>query len=180
VNIEGYQLDDLERMMRGAQLAVSAFKSGVAAVATLPLGGFDTHANHDRDQPKQLAKLWKGIDFLLAEAEAAGLLGQLYVVVGSDFGRGPTYNSENSGAGKDHWPVTSMMVMGPGIPGNRVIGATDAGAGARPIDPAALTPSDSGVVLTPEIVHSALRRVAGVESFDAEYPLAGPVVPLFG
>ncbi len=33
-----------------AQLAVAAFKSGLAASANLNLGGFDTHSNHDRDQ----------------------------------------------------------------------------------------------------------------------------------
>jgi uncharacterized protein (DUF1501 family) len=180
IDIPGNQLDDLQRLMQGAQVAVSAFKSGVAAVATLTLGGFDTHGNHDRDQPRQIAKLLHGVDFLLQEAEAAGIAGQLYVVVGSDFGRGPTYNAENAGAGKDHWPVTSMLVSGPGIPGNRVVGATDTAFKPRPIDPGSLAPSDGGVVLSPELIHTALRRVAGVEAIGAKYPLDGAALPLFG
>lgn len=178
--IPGYQLGDLQRMIQGAQIAVAAFKSGVAAVATLSLGGFDTHGSHDRDHPRQLAKLWKGLDALFAEATAAGIINNLYVVVGSDFGRGPTYNSTNAGAGKDHWPVTTLMVAGPGIPGNRLVGATDAGLNARPLDPATLAPSDGGTVVTPEIVHMALRKVAGVEDFAPAYPLAGASMPLFG
>lgn len=179
-DLPGYQLDDLERMMQGAQIAVAAFKSGVAAAATLSLGGFDTHGNHDQGQPLQLAKLWKGIDFLIAEADAAGVLGQLYIVVASDFGRGPTYNSEYDSAGKDHWPITSMLVAGPGIAGNRVIGATDGAFNARPIDPASLSPADNGVILTPQIVHVALRHLAGIDEFASSYPIDAPSLPLFG
>lgn len=178
--IPGYQLGDLQRLMQSTQIAIAAFKSGVAAVATVTLGGFDTHGNHDRDHPRQLAKLWKGLDFLFAEATTAGIAGNLYVIVGSDFGRGPTYNSTNTSAGKDHWPVTTLMVAGPGIPGNRVIGATDPGLNARPLDPTTLQPSDGGTVVTPEIIHGALRRVAGIEDFAANYPLAGASMPLFG
>ena len=45
------------------------------------------------------------------------------VVVASDFGR-TRYNGDG---GKDHWPITSMMMMGAGISGGRVIGQTDRG-----------------------------------------------------
>lgn len=180
VDIPGYQLGDLESMMRGAQVAVSAFQSGVAAAGTLVLGGFDTHGSHDRDQPRQIAKLWAGLDYLFAQADLAGITGNLFVVVGSDFGRGPTYNSDYASAGKDHWPVTTMMVAGPGVPGNRVIGATDAGQNARPVDPATLTPADGGTVITPDSIHQSLRRLAGVTDFAADYPLVGADMPLFG
>jgi hypothetical protein len=180
MEIAGGQLDDLERMNRGTQIALSAFQSGVAAVATLSLGGFDTHGNHDREQPRQITKMLSGLDYIFSQADAAGLGGQLYVVVGSDFGRGPTYNSTNDGAGKDHWPVTSMIVAGPTIPGNRVVGATDAGLQALKVDPQALTPADNGVTLTPEIVHTALRAVAGVSDAESKYPLGAQLLPIFG
>lgn len=180
IDIPGYQLDDLQRMVQASQIAVAAFQSGVAAVATIVLDGFDTHGSHDRDQPKQITKLLHGLDFLLGTIDAAGLGGQTYLVVGSDFGRGPIYNSDRTDAGKDHWPVTSMMVAGPGIPGDRVIGSTDAGMQPIPVDPASLAPSPDGVKLTPEVVHAALRRVAGVEANATSYPLGGDVLPLFG
>jgi len=54
VEIPGGQLDDLERMMRQAQLALSAFQSKMAAVATLDIGGFDSHSDHDRNQHQPL------------------------------------------------------------------------------------------------------------------------------
>lgn len=180
MEIAGGQLDDLERMNRGTQIALSAFNSGVAAVATLSLGGFDTHGNHDREQPRQITKLLSGLDYIFAQAEAAGLAGKLYVVVGSDFGRGPTYNSTNDNAGKDHWPVTSMIVAGPNIPGNRVVGGTNADFGALKIDPGSLAPADGGVPLTPEVVHTALRNVAGVSDAETTYPLSAPQLRLFG
>jgi hypothetical protein len=180
MEIAGGQLDDLERMNRGTQIALAAFQSGVAATASISLGGFDTHGNHDRDQPKQITKLLSGLDYIFAQADAAGLSSNLYVVVGSDFGRGPTYNADNTGAGKDHWPVTSMIVAGPNIPGNRVVGATDPGLQAAKIDPATLSPSGSGVTITPEIVHTALRNVAGVPDAEMKYPLGAQRLPLFG
>jgi hypothetical protein len=180
MEIAGNQLDDLERLNRGTQIALAAFQSGVAAAATLSLGGFDTHGNHDRDQPKQITKLLSALDYLFTQADAAGLTNQLYVIVGSDFGRGPTYNADNTGAGKDHWPVTSMLAAGPNIPGNRVVGATDGGLQALKVDPGSLAPADSGVALTPEIVHTALRNVAGVADAETTYPLAAQRLPIFG
>jgi uncharacterized protein (DUF1501 family) len=180
--IEVPGLGDLQRMMQQAQLAVAAFKAGVAVSANLSLGGFDTHANHDRDQPRQLAKLLFGIDYLMTLAQAE-LGGNLVMVAASDFGRGPFYNGDGEGAGKDHWPVTSMFAMGPGIPGDRVIGGTTADQRARLVDPGSLAVIDGvdgadGVRIRPEHVHHALRQVAGLD--DGEFPLPGDALPLFG
>jgi uncharacterized protein (DUF1501 family) len=181
VELEGGGLDDLERMERQAQLALAGFQSGVAVSATINLGGFDTHANHDRDQARQITKLLAGIDFLISGAELAGIMDRMYIVVGSDFGRGPLYNSDRDNAGKDHWPITSMLVMGPGIPGDRVIGATDGGQRALAIDASSLAVAgDGGSPLVPETVHRALRRVAGIDGIAADYPLAGQDIALFG
>jgi uncharacterized protein (DUF1501 family) len=174
-------LGDLQRMMQQAQLAVAAFKAGVAVSANLNLGGFDTHANHDRDQPRQLAKLLFGIDYLMTLA-ASELGGNLVMVAASDFGRGPFYNGDGDGAGKDHWPVTSLFCMGPGIAGNRTIGGTTPDQRARLLDPGSLAVVDGvdgtdGVRIRPEHIHHALRQLAGVD--DATYPLPGEALPLF-
>ncbi len=178
----GGQLNDLERLMQQSQLAVAGFKSGLAVSASLSLGGFDSHANHDRDQPRQIAKLLYGVDFLMTEAAAAGIDNNMYVVVVSDFARGPRYNGTNSNAGKDHWPVTSMFAMGPNIPGGRLVGATTSDQRARFVDPATMTPADSGVKITPGTVHRALRRVMGIDGHELaqRYPVLGEDLPLFG
>ena len=180
------QLGDLERFKQQAQLALAAFKAGLAVSANLQLGGFDTHANHNRDQSRQLAKLLGGINFLMDQAAAQGLGDKLVVIVGSDFGRGPHYNgaATNEGSGKDHWPITTVLAMGPGIAGDRVIGATNDEQRSKMIDPGSLAAidGDSGVKLTPQLIHLALRRVAGLEGTEVagKFPLLGDALPLFG
>jgi uncharacterized protein (DUF1501 family) len=175
-------LGDLQRMMQQAQMAVAAFKAGVAVSANLNLGGFDTHSNHDRNQPLQLAKLLFGIDYLMTLAQTE-LGGNLVMLATSDFGRGPFYNGDGEGAGKDHWPVTSLFAMGPGIAGGRVVGGTTADQRARLVDPSSLAVVDGvdgadGVKLRPEHIHRALRSLAGVD--ETAFPLPGDVLPLFG
>jgi uncharacterized protein (DUF1501 family) len=175
------ELGDLERFEQQGQMALSAFASGLTATASLSLGGFDTHANHDRDQVRQIVKLLGGVDYLIAEAERQGLADKLYVVCVSDFARGPHYNGENANAGKDHWPITSLFACGPGIVGDRSVGATDGAQLGRKLDPATLQPSDAGVKLAPHHVHRALRRLAGIDAhpLSMRYPLPGEDLPLF-
>ncbi len=177
--LPGYQLGDLQSMMQQCQLAVAAFKAGMAVAVNLNLGGFDTHGNHDVDQVRQIAKLLKGVDFLMAEAEAAGIAGDLVVMMGSDFARGPGYNGDNEYAGKDHWSITSAMLMGRGIGAGRVVGATTDDQRALAVDPGSLALKDGGTVLTPETIHRSLRTLAGVADGEPakRYPLAGVDMP---
>jgi uncharacterized protein (DUF1501 family) len=181
-SIPGYQMGDLQGVLRQAQLSLAAFQAGLAVSATLNLGGFDTHSNHDTDQIRQLAKLLGAIDYLWTQATAAGLADKLVVHVASDFGRGPGYNGTGDNAGKDHWPITSVLVMGAGVPGNRLVGASDDASKPRKIDPATLAPSDSGVKLTPELIHLSLRKLAGVDTSDAgkAFPFTSQALPLLG
>ena len=75
-------------------------------------------------------------------------------------GRTPGYNKGN---GKDHWSIGSVMFLGPGIEGNRVIGQTDEKQFALPLDPDKLTTNDKiGIRVRPEHIHSALRKFAGI------------------
>lgn len=176
--LPGYQLGDLQSFMQQSQFAVAAFKAKMAVAANLNIGGFDTHGNHDRDQVRQLAKLLAGVDFFMEAAAAAGIADKLTIVIGSDFARGPGYNGDNEYAGKDHWPVTSVMMMGNGIEGNRVVGATDDAQYAEPVDPTSLAVG-GGSKLTPETIHLALRKLAGVDAAEvtARFPLAGEDMP---
>lgn len=177
VTLPGSELNDLQRMMQQTQIAMHAFESGIGAAATLSIGGFDSHANNDRDQRRQLAKLLTGIDYLLSYAEGLGLQDRLYVMVGSDFARTP-YNDQN---GKDHHPITSFFALGPNIPGDRVIGATTEDRLAFAVDQSSLqTVSSGGVTITPTTIQRALRRAAGVDTaLDAAFPLGGAELPLF-
>ena len=182
VDLAPGEVSDLESFMRQGQMLIAAFKSGLSATGSIRFGGFDTHGNHDRDQSRQVLKLYAGIDYLLAEAERNGFGDELYIVATSDFGRGPRYNGENGNAGKDHWPITSMFALGPGIAGNRVVGATDDRQLARAVDPDTLEVDDSGVKIGPGDVHRALRRIATMDDHELGqlYPLSGRDLNLFG
>jgi uncharacterized protein (DUF1501 family) len=171
-------LNDLTNLMQQAQLALLSFKSGVAVSANLNYGGFDTHSNNDAQQSRQLMVLLRGLDYLFNQIDAMGMTNQVYVVVGSDFARTPYYNAGN---GKDHWNITSMMFAGPNIPGDKVIGTTDAGQVPLTVSSTTLAPDVNGERITTTLVHIALRKLAGLtgSAIDQEFGLAGDTLPLF-
>ncbi len=179
ITLDGYDLRVVERSMQQAQIAISAFKSGVAAAANLNIGGFDTHGDHDADQPESIAYLLTLVDFVISQAESAGLTDRVVILVGSDFARGPYYNGPNDNDGKDHWPIGSFLAIGPGIEGNRVIGGTTEEQLPLRLDPSTLAVADGGTVITATHIHHSLRALAGVDSAAGDYPLSGGVLPLF-
>ena len=151
------------RLKLQAQLAVLAFKAGVAVSADLYLGGFDTHRDHDQDHELLLGNLTDSVDFLWDYAEIHGVANRMVVVMGSDFGRTNHYNSD---LGKDHWPIGSFIVMEKNRSWtNRVVGETDELHFARKVNLATLQRDDaSGVIIHPKHIHKALRRYLGVEN----------------
>ncbi|MDP2141763.1 MAG: DUF1501 domain-containing protein [Gammaproteobacteria bacterium] len=160
-----------------AEVAIAAFASGLAVSANLNLGGFDTHGSHDDDQTDALTQLLEGVDHLWEQIVLRGLQNKVTVVIGSDFGRTPFYNT---GAGKDHWNITSIMAMGAGITGNRVIGGTDVNFEALNLHPDTLEVHSGGIIVTPRHVHRALRDFIGVSSeLDKLYPLNVEKLALF-
>jgi hypothetical protein len=175
---------DFRDLLAQAQLCLHSFHAGVAVAANLNIGGFDTHSNHDNDQTRQMMKLLKAFDYIWRLAKDIGIDNNLYVVVGSDFGRTPYYNKGN---GKDHWNVTSMILSGPQIVGGRVIGATDAGFKPMKVDPndtsKVLEDSDgAGVRIECSHVHRELRRAAGMldSDLDKAWGLPGNGINLLG
>ena len=150
-------------LRRQTQLAVLAFKTGVAVSADLWLGGFDTHATHDPDQGWLLGNLTDSVDYLWDYAEQHGVADRMVVVMGSDFGRTNFYNSQN---GKDHWPIGSYVIMEKGQRWtNRVVGETDGLHFAQRINPGTLQRDDTnGTIIYPKHVHKALRRYLGIEN----------------
>lgn len=165
---------------RQIQIAVAAYRAGIAVSATFSIGSFDTHTNNDAAQDSIRATLLGHVAFLWDEAERQGVAEQVLCAMGSDFGRTNEYNGSN---GKNHWPITSMMLMGYGIEGNRTVGSTDDQQFGQMIDPDTLAPSTDGVMLRPGHVHAALREVIGVsDELDARFPLVEEALPggLFG
>lgn len=160
-----------ERLSQQAEIALASFKAGVCVSANLDIGQFDSHANNDKDQMKLIPEFLAGIAYVIRRAEELKIRDQLVIVIQSEMGRTPTYNSGN---GKDHWSIGSIMFLGRGIQGNRVIGATDEKQFAVPLDPKSLkTDADKGLRMRPEHIHTALREFAGIAEhpFSKKFPL---------
>jgi uncharacterized protein (DUF1501 family) len=139
--------------------------------ANLSIGQFDSHANNDTDQMKLIPEFLEGIAYVLHRAEELQIREQLVVVVQSEMGRTPNYNQGN---GKDHWSIGSIMFLGRGIRGNRVVGATDAGLFGVKLNPRTLvTAPDNGITVRPEHIHLALRELAGIATHphSTKFPL---------
>ena len=155
-----------ERLAQQAEIALASFKAGVCVSANLTIGQFDSHANNDTDQMKLIPELLAGIAYLIRRAEALKIREKLVVVIQSEMGRTPTYNKGN---GKDHWSIGSILFLGPGIKGNRVIGATDEKQFHVPLHPESLAcDKDKGIRVRPEHIHAALRQFAGI----TDHPLS--------
>jgi len=163
-----------ERLSQQADIALASFKAGVCVSANLTIGQFDSHNNNDADQMKLIPEFLAGIDYFLRRAEELQIREKVVVVVQSEMGRTPNYNNGN---GKDHWSIGSIMFLGKGIKGDRVIGATDEKQFLVPLDPKTLqTDKDKGIRMRPEHLHLALRELSGVENhaFSKQFPL-GPI-----
>jgi uncharacterized protein (DUF1501 family) len=160
-----------ERLAQQAEIALASFKAGVCVSANLSIGQFDSHANNDADQMKLIPEFLAGIAYFIRRAEELKIREKLVVVVQSEMGRTPNYNKGN---GKDHWSIGSIMFLGPGIKGNRVIGATDEKQFHVPLNPQTLAiDKDKGLRVRPEHIHEALRQFAGIENhaLSKKFPL---------
>jgi len=163
-----------QRLSRQADIALASFKAGVCVSANLSIGQFDSHNNNDPDQMKLIPELLAGIDYLLTRAEELQIREKIVVIMQSEMGRTPTYNKGN---GKDHWSIGSIMFLGPGIRGNRLLGATDEKQFLKPLHPQSLAiDEENGVRVRPEHIHRALRQLAQIDDhpFSKQFPLPAP------
>lgn len=155
-----------ERLSQQAEIALASFKAGVCVSANLSIGQFDSHANNDADQMRLIPEFLAGVAYVMRRAEELKIREKLVIVIQSEMGRTPTYNKGN---GKDHWSIGSIMFMGAGIKGNRVLGATDEKQFLVPMDPKTLhCDPQKGIRVRPEHIHHALRQFAGI----ADHPLS--------
>jgi uncharacterized protein (DUF1501 family) len=113
------------------ELALDALSGGVSQSIMINTRlGWDTHDNNT-DQAGLHETTFGGLTLLLDGLAArpgltagSNMLDDTVVVCFSEFSRTPKLNAN---AGKDHWPVTSAVVMGAGIKGGRSYGASTAG-----------------------------------------------------
>jgi len=109
--------------------AVNALVTGFSRSVMVDSGmDWDTHTQAG-DQERLFDRLFDSLERFVetmkdteGEEEGASLFDETLIAVVSEMGRTPRWNSA---AGRDHWPYASMMLMGGGVAGGRVIGGTD-------------------------------------------------------
>ena len=170
-------------LVEGIDLAVAGMLSGITTSAQFVVTGFDTHQDHfdyDDGQRSRLKTLFEAQDYTVELLKAVGLYERAVFMMGSDFGRTRINSPEEMG--KDHWSVTSMMLMGQGIRGGRTLGQTwvddcRRGVSASMIDPDTLQPTSDvlrGVYISPAHIHLALRNKLGLAAHGtaAKFPFS--------
>lgn len=113
--------------------------------------GFDNHGdNFNKLKDHQLPQIDQTVSALLTDLRSRGLLDTTLVLVTGEFGRTPKINRN---AGRDHWPFCfSYLIAGAGIPGGRVIGASDEHAAYPADDP-----------VSPENTVASVYRLVGLD-----------------
>ena len=121
-----------------ARTAIDALANGLCRCATIDTGFvWDTHIDN-ADQATQFQSLFASLEQIVALLDAttgpsgASLASDTVLVVLSEMARTPIYNGTG---GRDHWPFTSMMLLGPGLTTNRQVGGYDDGYLGIGIDP---------------------------------------------
>ncbi|MBA3819616.1 MAG: DUF1501 domain-containing protein [Deltaproteobacteria bacterium] len=130
----------------------------------LPWDTHDTNTDQAGFHETTFAGLTRLLDGLAARpGRTAGtkLLDDTVVVCFSEFSRTPKLNAS---LGKDHWPVTSALVMGAGVQGGRAYGATTGGVEARPIDFATGAASASGQTLMSNNFVAGVLQLCGADA----------------
>ncbi len=165
--------EDRSGGLRGqVEVAIAAYRAGISVACNISAGGFDTHGDHDARQIPSLENLLDAMSYARQLSQEYGIGDKVTLMAGSDFGRTPGYNDGN---GKDHWPISSMMFMGNGVQGNRVVGASTYRHQAigMNLDTLELDEREEADHIQPGNVCQAIRELAGVR--ESELSSAFPI-----
>lgn len=152
-----------------AGIVADCFEAGVSRAGMIAMeglvAGWDTHGSNVF-QDVSFEALFGYLDLILQDldgrAGAAGgsLLDETTVVVLSEMGRVPQYNSAG---GKDHWTWTSAMLIGSGVAGGRAVGSWNDTIEGEPIDLDSGEASEGGVTLTGAHLGATLLALADID-----------------
>jgi hypothetical protein len=108
---------------RALLLSRRLVQSGVRFVE-VQYGSWDSHADNFSAHRRLMTDIDGPIAALLEDLHRSGMLSETLVLILSEFGRTPRVNAAQ---GRDHWTRNWCAAFaGGGIPGGRVVGATDA------------------------------------------------------
>ena len=109
---------------RSLLLARRLLEAGVSVV-TVGIHNWDTHATNFKTLREQLPVLDKALFALISDLADRGMLDDVVIVMGGEFGRTPRIGDQTPD-GRGHWPEAGFLWMaGGGLKTGQVIGATD-------------------------------------------------------
>ncbi|MBK7829792.1 DUF1501 domain-containing protein [Nannocystis sp.] len=150
-------------------LAVEALARGLCHSVQIETGEWDTHTDNARQGPLHddffagLTQLVTALAARPGSAQGSKLLDETTIVVVSELGRTPRFNGDK---GKDHWPVTSALLIGSGVAGGRVVGATTDALAGVDIDFNTGAPDPKGKPLLYSSFAAGVLALVGVEPGD--------------
>ena len=126
---------------------------------------WDTH-DGNANQSNSFESLFSGLSQLMDLLSQRSMLDDTVIAVVSEMSRTPKLNDDSADAGKDHWPVTSALLIGApatGLNGGQSLGATDDNLDATAIDLATGAASSSGEVLRYENFAAGLLDLLDID-----------------
>jgi hypothetical protein len=168
----------------GAAMAVAAITNGISRVVSVEIAsGLDTHYDNwtDEQGPNQQA----GFDLVhemvkdLSERPYPGNTSESWLdhttVIGfSEFARTAMLNATS---GRDHSLTNACFLLGAGIKGGQVIGASsDFGMSPQPVNLSTGQVESGGEIIRPEHIHRTLLEMVGVTEDIAD--LRVPSIPV--
>lgn len=173
--------DESEVLRTAAQVLAGGLARCVMVEGSLPaFGNWDSHVANDGFQENcyehAFGRLGSLMELLSSTESAAGgtLAERTTVMVLSEMGRSPVLNAAQ---GKDHWPWTSAMIVGPNVAGGRVLGGTDAGFAGQAADPATGEVDAGGDPITPASLAAGVMAAFDLdpeEAYPGITPFAAP------
>lgn len=171
-----------ENFMEHTNIMLDCFEQGLIRCGIVEDYGYcgwrwDTHYNIV-EQSYHFELLFTGLHQLMNELQTRRdpsgipLIENTTIVVLSEMGRHPKINYIG---GKDHWPVTSMMIIG-GVDGGRTVGAYTDMITSHPIDPISGQPFANGEKLTAAHIGATLLALADTD--PGEYLSAQPMLDI--
>lgn len=154
-----------------AALAFQAIRHNVAQTVSIEIAsGLDTHdENWADDHANTLASGFNALGQLVTdlastndEIRGGKLLDHTTIVAFSEFGRTALLNTRD---GRDHSLTSAAMLIGAGVPKNKVIGASsDVGMNPLPINAQTGAVEEGGVTLTPNNLMASIMESAGYDT----------------
>jgi len=143
---------EIQSLASQIPLALDALQQDLShAVMMTTRLGWDTHGDNFLQadcHETTFGQLTPLIDELIRRpGRAAGskMIDDTVVVVFSELSRTPMLAGDPPHEGKGHWPITAALVIGAGVKGGQVFGATTPDSGGIPIDLSTGVPSPTGI-----------------------------------